>query len=915
MDDKDPTASIIPVRIEDEMRSSYIDYAMSVIVGRALPDVRDGLKPVHRRILYAMHEQGNTWNRANKKSARIVGDVIGKYHPHGDQSVYDALVRMAQDFSMRMPLVNGQGNFGSVDGDSAAAMRYTEVRMTRACSALLADIEKETVDYGPNYDGTEHEPLVLPTRIPTLLVNGSEGIAVGMATKIPPHNLGELVDACIHLIESPDASIEDLMQFVKGPDFPTAASIHGRQGIVDAYETGRGSIRIRAKTEFEYDDNTGKSAIIVTELPYQVNKARLLEKIAQLLRDKVVEGITDLRDESDRHGMRMYIELRRDVVPQVMLNQLYKRTELQKTFGVNMLAIVGGLPRILNLKEVLMYFLDFRRDVVTRRCIFELRKAEERHHILIALRKALDMIDEVVAAIRASKDAEEARGKLIALLDIDLIQANAILDMRLQRLTGLEINKILEELGEIERIMTRLREILDNESELLGVIRTELEEVRDAHADERRTTIHAHEGDLSIIDLIADEDEVITLTRSGYVKRTSVEEYRMQRRGGMGLKGLQTRAEDVVEDVWVSNTHANLLVFTSAGKVHKLPVHEIPSGGRTARGRPIINLIPVSPDERVQAIVPFTGFDEEDCYILTATRRGIVKKTQISLYRNINVSGIIGVRLNEGDELINVRLCREGDHVLMTSAMGQAIRFSQADVRSTGRATTGVRGIKLSEGDEVVSMAVMTAEDMAQSAQVAGVSFDADGYGDLEELEESTAVEEERVETPEGDLEADDSKEMRYVAGSRTVLTITAAGYGKRTRYEAYRPQYRGGKGIITMRIPDEDGRIASSLLVTDEEQVILITNTSRLIRTRVSDISVLGRYTQGVRIMRLRDDEFIASVARFDEREDVDDEDGEEESIEATSDETQQSDAPVAEDSTPDDAAPEDAGDEGNED
>lgn len=877
MGEQDPTASIVPVRIEDEMRSSYIDYAMSVIVGRALPDVRDGLKPVHRRILFAMHKQGNTWNRAYKKSARIVGDVIGMYHPHGDQSVYDALVRMAQDFSMRLPLVDGQGNFGSIDGDPAAAMRYTEVRMTRACSSMLMDIEKETVDFGPNYDGSEFEPLVLPTRIPALLVNGSEGIAVGMATKIPPHNLSELIEACILLIENPEATIADLMQHVKGPDFPTAASIHGLQGIKDAYETGRGSIRIRAKTEFEYDERTGKSAIIVTELPYQVNKARLLEKIAQLLRDKVVDGITDLRDESDRHGMRMYIELRRDVVPQVMLNQLYKRTELQKTFGVNMLAIVGGHPRVLNLKEVLMHFLDFRRDVVTRRCIFELRKAQERHHILIALRKALDMIDEVVATIRASKDADEARTKLKALLEIDDVQAKAILDMRLQRLTGLEINKILEEIDEIERLMARLREILENESELLGVIRTELEEVRDAHGEERRTQVFAHEGELSITDLIADEDEVLTLTRSGYIKRTSIEEYRMQRRGGMGLKGLNTRAEDVVEDVWVSNTHANLLVFTSTGKVHKLPVHEIPSGGRNSRGRPIINLIPVSPDERVQAIVPYTGFDEEDCYILCATRRGIVKKTALSLYRNINVSGIIGVRLNEGDELINVRLCREGDHILITSAKGQSIRFSQSDVRSTGRATTGVRGIKLADDDEVVAMAVMTEEDMQQSADVAGVPFDGTSYGDAEDFEGEDDTSEEIVESPEGDLEADDeSTEMRHVAGSRTILTVTAAGYGKRTRFEAYRPQNRGGKGIITMRIPDEDGQIASSHLVNDEDQVILITNTGRLIRTRVSDISVLGRYTQGVRMMRLRDGESIVGVARFDERDDDEEDEGE---------------------------------------
>lgn len=884
MDEQEPTTSIVPVRIEDEMRSSYIDYAMSVIVGRALPDVRDGLKPVHRRILYAMHEQSNTWNRPHKKSARIVGDVIGKYHPHGDVSVYDALVRMAQDFSMRLPLVDGQGNFGSVDGDPAAAMRYTEVRMTQACGAVLADIEKETVDFGPNYDESEFEPLVMPTRIPSLLVNGSEGIAVGMATKIPPHNLTELVGACIELIENPAASLDDLMQHVKGPDFPTAASIHGLAGIREAYETGRGSIRIRAKTDIEYDERTGKSAIIVTELPYQVNKARLLEKIAQLLREKVLEGITDLRDESDRHGMRMYIELRRDVMPQVMLNQLYKRTELQKTFGVNMLAIVAGLPRILSLKEVLMHFLDFRRDVVTRRTLFELRKAEERHHILIGLRKALDMIDEVVRTIRASSDAEEARQALIQLLDIDVLQANAILDMRLQRLTNLEINKIVDEIEQIERLMARLREILNNEAELLGVIRNELEEVRDQLGEDRRTIILADEGELSLRDLIADEDEVLTLTHSGYVKRTPLAEYRMQRRGGMGLKGLETRAEDVVEDVWVTNTHATLLVFTSTGKVHRLPVHEIPSGGRNSRGRPIINLIPVTSDEKVQAIVSFEDFDE-DTFILTATRRGVVKKTALSLFRNINVSGIIGVRLNEGDELINARLCHAGDHILITTRLGRAIRFAQEDVRSMGRATTGVRGVNLRADDEVVAMVVMSEDDMRKSAEIAGVPFDGvsasaaeleDGDAELEidvDVEELDAEESEESEIAEDGDGGEVVAGAGHVAGCRTVLTITEQGYGKRTRFEQYRVQNRGGLGIITMKLAERSGKIASCHLVEDEDQIILITNTGRIIRMRTTDISILGRNTQGVRLMRLRDKESIVGVARFEDRDEEDDE------------------------------------------
>lgn len=914
MDEQEPNTSIVPVRIEDEMRSSYIDYAMSVIVGRALPDVRDGLKPVHRRILFAMHEQSNTWNKPFKKSARIVGDVIGKYHPHGDQSVYDALVRMAQDFSMRLPLVDGQGNFGSVDGDPAAAMRYTEVRMTKACAAVLADLEKETVDFGPNYDGTEFEPLVMPTRIPTLLVNGSEGIAVGMATKIPPHNLIELVGATIELIENPGATLDDLLQHVKGPDFPTAATIHGIAGIREAYETGRGSIRIRAKTDIEYDERTGKSAIIVHELPYQVNKARLLEKIAQLVREKSIEGITDLRDESDRHGMRMYIELRRDIMPQVMLNQLYKKTELQKTFGVNMLAIVAGLPRLLTLKEVLSHFLDFRRDVVTRRCLFELKKARERHHILMGLKKALDMIDEVVRTIRASRDAEEARLGLIELLDIDLIQANAILDMRLQRLTGLEINKIVDEIEQIEAFMARLQEILDNESELLGVIRGELEEVRDSLGEPRRTNIVADEGEISLHDLIADEDEVLTLTHSGYVKRTPLAEYRMQRRGGMGLKGMEKKAEDVVEDVWVTNTHATLLVFTSVGKVHRLAVHEIPSGGRNARGRPVVNLIPVGQDEKVQAIVAFENF-EEKAYILTATRRGVVKKTELSLFKNINAAGIIGLKLNEDDELINARLCREGDHILLTTANGSAIRFDESNVRPMGRATTGVRGVNLREGDEVVAMAVMTQEDMRISAEASGISLaeagadtagldvDAEGTDAIEDVEEIDEVEEhdelddaadellddDTVLTEDGELP--EGGEGRYLAGCRTVLTITENGYGKRTRFEAYRRQNRGGYGIRTIKMSERNGRVASSHLVDDDDQVILITNTGRIIRTRTTDISILGRSTQGVRIMRLRKNETIVGVARFADREE-DDIDGDDTHTDATHTDATQTDA-----------------------
>lgn len=907
MAEQDSDNSIVPVRIESEMRSSYIDYAMSVIVGRALPDVRDGLKPVHRRILYAMYEQGNTYNRAYKKSARIVGNVIGKYHPHGDSAVYDALVRMAQDFSMRLPLVDGQGNFGSIDGDKAAAMRYTEVRMTRACGAMLADIDKETVDYGPNYDNSEMEPLVLPTRIPNLLVNGSEGIAVGMATRIPPHNLHEVVSAVIALIDNPELTFDELLGIVKGPDFPTAASIHGISGIREAYRTGRGSIRIRARTEIEHNERSGKSAIIVTELPFQVNKARLLEKIAQLIREKAIEGITDLRDESDRSGMRIFIELRRDVMPQVILNQLFKKTELQKSFGMNMLAIVAGQPKTLTLREILEHFIDFRRDVVTRRCLYELRKAEERLHILYGLRKALDMIDEVVATIRASADVEEARAGLIELLEIDLIQANAILDMRLQRLTNLEIDKLIEEIEQIEARVARLREILDNESELLGVIRGELEDVRQTYGTERATEILPDEGDFSIEDLIEDKDEVLTLTHSGYIKRTDMAEVRVQKRGGKGLKGMETKDEDVIVDVWATNTHASLLVFTSVGKAYVLKVHEVPAGGRNSRGKPIVNLIPVEKDERVQAIVPFESFDD-DVFIITATRAGIVKKSQLSRFKNIHSSGIIGVKLNDGDELINARLCREGDDVMLVTRFGRSIRFDQDDARPMGRNTTGVKGITLRADDEVVSMVVMSREHIDASAAISSLSGE-DTLDD--ELDDDDATVDEAVEEEAVDdvaLDEIDAENIggfgRYVAGCRTVLTITERGFGKRTHFEEYRRQTRGGKGIITMKLRSEDALVRCRL-VDDSDQVILITDTGRIIRTRTSDISILGRNTQGVRLMRLADNERIVGVARYAEREvEEDDADAELEdpSAEAGSDE-HAGDAQS-------DAAPDDAGD-----
>jgi len=863
--------NIVPVKIGDEMRNSYIDYAMSVIIGRALPDVRDGLKPVHRRILFGQHELSNTFNRKHMKSARIVGEVMGKYHPHGDASIYDALVRMAQDFSMRMPLVDGQGNFGSVDGDPAAAMRYTEARMTRLASEILSDLDKETVDFGPNYDSTTFEPLVLPARFPNLLVNGSEGIAVGMATKIPPHNIGEVLSACIHLVDHPDATVEDLMRHVPGPDFPTAGFMYGLNGVRDAYTSGRGVVRIRARTNIESDDRTGKDTIIVTELPYQVNKARLLEKIAELVRDKSIDGITDLRDESDRRGMRMVIELRRDVNAQVMLNQLFKRTQLEVSFGINMLAIVGGQPKVLGLKDVLGHFLDFRRDVVARRSIFERRKAQERLHILEALKKALDMVDEVIRTIRASDDAEEANARLCVLLEIDQVQATAILQMRLQRLTNLEIHKLVEEMDQLRAEIARLDAILAHEHEMMRVIRGELEEILSAYRDTRRTEILNVSGELTIEDLISNEDEVVTLSHEGYIKRTLLTEYRTQKRGGKGLRGMGTKDADFVENVWVTRTHASLLIFTSTGKVYLLKVHGLPAGQRHGKGKPIINLIPVEPDERVQAVLPFDAF-EHGPFIITATRNGLIKKTPLVAYRNVYANGIIGVRVPEGDELIGVSMCRAGDRVHLVSREGQAITFDQAAARATGRVSQGVRGIRLREGDEVVSMVVLPREELVLAGLMSPER--------LAELEASDAV---MKEQPPGDEEDDDGVELEAeeevlveVAddevdvddvddAARTILAITHKGYGKRTRIRDYPVQNRGGLGVITIKTTDRNGPVAASRLVSEDDQIIVMTNTGKIIRTMVKGISILSRNTQGVRLITLDDDERVAGVARYE--------------------------------------------------
>lgn len=814
--------NIIPINIEDEIRHSYLDYAMSVIIGRALPDVRDGLKPVHRRILFAMHELGNRWNASYKKSARVVGDVIGKYHPHGDSAVYDALVRMAQDFNMRLPLVDGQGNFGSVDGDKAAAMRYTEARMARAAQEFLNDIEKNTIEWGPNYDESLKEPLVLPTKIPNLLVNGSSGIAVGMSTNIPPHNLGEVVRATLALIENPDMGVDELMQIMPGPDFPTGGIIYGATGIREAYETGRGIIRVRARADVEEDERSGKSSIIVTELPYQVNKAKLLERIAELVRDKKLEGVTDLRDESDRDGMRMVVELRRDVMPEVMLNNLFKMTAMQSSFGIINLAIVHGQPKIMPVTEILNHFVDFRRDVVTRRTIYELQQAEARAHILEGLKIALDHLDEVIALIRASPDGEAAKTGLMDTFGLSDRQAQAILDMRLQRLTGLERDKILQELAEIRLEIERLKGILADEGKLMAVIKEELESVLAQYETPRLTQIIASAGDLSMADLIAEEAMVVTVTHQGYVKRTAVTEYRAQKRGGKGRRGMATKDEDFVQDLFVASTHTDVLMFTSIGKVYKRTVWELPAGSPTTKGKPIVQLLNLTAEEKLTAIVPIEDF-EEGKFILSATRNGIIKKTELMAYKNVHSGGIIALGLKDGDELITCRLVDEGDHVVLVSKEGQSIRFQEDETRPMGRGASGVFGMRFRENDELIAMEII----------------------------------------PKGTPDE----------GSLKLLTVTKKGYGKRTELGEYPVQGRGGKGVITIKTTERNGDVVSACLLDEGDQIIVITDHGQLIRTNAREISVYSRNTQGVRIMNIEGDEKIVSVARVKE-EDIDDED-----------------------------------------
>ncbi len=831
---------IIPVNLEDEMQHSYLDYAMSVIVGRALPDVRDGLKPVHRRVLYAMHELGNDWNKPYKKSARVVGDVIGKYHPHGDTAVYDTIVRMAQPFSLRYMLIDGQGNFGSVDGDSPAAMRYTEVRMSKIAHELLADIDKETVDFVPNYDGSEKEPVVLPARIPNLLINGSAGIAVGMATNIPPHNLTEVVNACVALIDDPAISIEGLMEHVPGPDFPTAGIINGARGIRDAYRSGRGKIYVRARTHFE-EMESGKQRIVVTELPYQVNKARLMEKIAELVREKRIEGITEIRDESDKEGMRMVIELRKGEVAEVVLNNLFQHTQMQSVFGINVVALVDGQPRTLNLKQLLEHFIRHRREVVTRRTIFDLRKARARAHVLEGLAVALANIDEVIALIKAAPSPAEAKRELVArtwksgaveaMLEragaeasrpedlpegygltpegykLTETQAQAILDLRLQKLTGLEQDKIIGEFQELLEKIAGLLEILSSDARLMEVIREELLAVREQFGDERRTEIIADRLDLTLEDLITEEDVVVTLSHQGYAKAQPLDAYRAQRRGGRGKSATATKDEDFVDKLFVASTHDTILCFSSAGKVYWLKVYQLPQAGRNARGKPMVNLLPLEEGERISAVLPIREYSEGQ-FVFMATERGTVKKTPLVDFSRPRASGIIAIDLKPGDHLIGVDLTDGERDIMLFSTAGKAVRFSEQEVRPMGRTAAGVRGIRLDEGQRVVSLIV----------------------------------------ADEGD-----------------VLSVCEKGYGKRTPVDQFPRKGRGTKGVIAIRTSERNGDQIGAVLVDEEDQIMLISDSGTLVRTRVSDVPVLGRDAQGVKMIRLGEGEKLIAIARIE--------------------------------------------------
>jgi DNA gyrase subunit A len=806
----------IPVYIEDEMRQSFMDYAMSVIISRALPDVRDGLKPVHRRVLYAMYDMGSAWDKPYRKSARLVGDVIGKYHPHGDAAVYDTIVRLVQDFSMRYPLIDGQGNFGSIDPDPPAAMRYTEIRMARLAEELLADIEKETVDFIPNYDDSLKEPAVLPSRIPNLLVNGASGIAVGMATNVPPHNLGEVIDGLVALVENPELTIKQLMRYIPGPDFPTGGFIHGKEPIAQAYNEGKGIIQMRGKAFTETVKRTGKEQIVISEIPFMVNKNRIIEQIAALVQEKKIEGIADLRDESDREGMRIVVELKRDAIPDIVLNQIYKHTNLQESFGVNMLAIVDGRPRVLNLKEALKAFLDHRKEVVTRRTAYDLRKAEERLHVLEGLKIALDHLDAVITLIRRSQDPKTAKEGLIQNFGLSEIQAQAILDMRLQRLTGLERDKILEEHKETVELIAKLRTILANEKEIYRIIVEELKEIKEKYGDERRTQIVAQSEEISIEDLIVDEDMAVTISHEGYIKRNPVTLYRAQRRGGKGKIGATTKEEDFVECLFIASMHSSILFFTTIGKVYWIKVHELPQGSRAARGKPIVNLLNLEPGEKVSAFLSVREF-QEGRYVVFATKKGLVKKTELMAYGNPRSNGIRAIALEDKDEVIGVRLTDGQQEIILSTADGQSIRFKEEQVRPTGRGAYGVVGMRLDEGDSVVSMEILS------------LGFD--------------------------------------------LLTVAENGFGKRTEIDEYRLQSRGGKGIFTMKTTDKTGRVVGVQQVTEDDQLMLVTNTGKIIRLRIKDIRVIGRNTQGVRLIDLEEGERVVSLARLAEKEDEEEE------------------------------------------
>lgn len=795
------------VNIEDEMKKSYLEYSMSVIVGRALPDIRDGLKPVHRRVLYSMHEMKSYFNRPFKKSARVVGDVIGKYHPHGDAAVYDTIVRLAQDFSMRYRLVDGQGNFGSVDGDPAAAMRYTEVRMTRLAQDFLSDIEKETVDFNPNYDDSLSEPCILPTTIPNLLINGSSGIAVGMATNIPPHNLSEVCDAIIKVIDEPDVSLEALIGLIPAPDFPTAGFILGKKGSHEAYKTGRGIIKIRARS---FVEKVGKSRerIVISEIPYQVNKTKLLEKIAELVREKKVEGISDIRDESDKDGMRIVIDVRRDGQPLIILNRLYKFTQMEISFGIILLAIVNGQPQTLTLKEILQLFVDHRREIIIRRTIYDLRKAEERAHILEGLKKAMDFLDDVIELIRSSSDPREAKARLMAEFELSDLQSQAILDMRLQRLTGLEREKLDAEYQDLIKNIARFKAILESPTMVLQIIKDEIQEIRGKYGDERRTEILEETGEIDLEDLIAEEDMVVTFSHKGYIKRNPISLYRAQRRGGKGLTGVRPKAEDFVESLFVASSHDYFLFFTNKGRVYWKKVHEIPEAGRMSRGKAIVNLLDLKRGERVATTLSVRDFKEAK-YLVMATKNGLVKKTELAAYSHPRATGIVALKIRDEDELIAVRVTSGEHDIFLTTRHGKSIRFKESDLRGMGRVAEGNIGIRMEPEDYVVGMEALTEE-------------------------------------------------------GATILTVTENGFGKRTRTEEYRCQGRGGKGILTIKTSERNGPVVYSYQVTDQDQLMIITEHGKIIRLRVADISVIGRNTQGVKLIGLGEGEKVVGVARL---------------------------------------------------